>query len=61
VQVQQTALHTETTERVPIPRERPAKLRACARHRFSCDWPKLSEGLNDLKKLFTAQKTAKRS
>ena len=56
-QVQQTALHTETTEKIPIPRERPAKLRACARHRFSCDWPKLSEGLHDLKKLFTAQPT----
>jgi hypothetical protein len=55
--VQQTALHTETTEKIPIPRERPAKLRACARHRFSCEWPKLSEGLNDLKKLFTAQPT----
>jgi hypothetical protein len=32
-------------------------LRACARHRFSCEWPKLSEGLNDLKKLFGAQPT----
>ena len=55
--VQQTSLRTETTEKIPIPRERPAKLRACARHRFSCEWPKLSEGLNDLKKLFTAQPT----
>jgi hypothetical protein len=38
-------------------------LRDCARHKFSCDWPKLSEGLNGLKKLFTAQpqKTAKGS
>ena len=61
--VQQTSLHTETTEKIPIPRERPAKLRACARHRFSCDWPKLSESLKDLKKLFTSQptKTANRS
>jgi hypothetical protein len=55
--IQQTSLRTETTEKIPIPRERPAKLRACARHRFSCEWPKLSEGLNDLKKLFTAQPT----
>ena len=70
VQVQQTALHTETIEKVPIPRERP-KVRSgnCPHHKFSCEWPKLSEGLNDLKKLFTAQpptnqaptKTAKRS
>jgi hypothetical protein len=55
--IQQTSLRTEATEKIPIPRERPAKLRACARHRFSCEWPKLSEGLNDLKKLFTAQPT----
>jgi hypothetical protein len=64
-QVQQTSLHTET-EKVPIPRERPAKLRAanCPRHTFSCEWPKLSESLKDLKKkLFTSQpaKTANRS
>ncbi len=24
----------------------------CSRHSFSCDWPRLSEGLSDLKKLF---------
>ena len=60
--VQQTSLRTET-EKVPIPRERPRALRDCARHKFSCDWPKLSEGLNGLKKLCTAQpqKTAKGS
>jgi hypothetical protein len=62
--IQQTSLHTET-EKVPIPRERPAKLRGanCANHNFSCEWPKLSESLKDLKKLFTAQpaKTANRS
>ena len=53
----------------PAPQERPAKppqpattadTRArqkpptdCAKHQFACDWPKLSESLNDLKKLFT--------
>ena len=26
----------------------------CARHSFSCEWPRLSEGLNDIKKLFTS-------
>ena len=25
----------------------------CARHKFSCDWPRLSERLKDLKKLFS--------
>ena len=25
----------------------------CARHSFSCDWPRLSEGWKDLKKLFS--------
>jgi hypothetical protein len=54
-------------EKVPLPVEAPNKpaaaasdLRAhaktanCARHSFSCDWPRLSEGLKDLKKLFGA-------
>jgi hypothetical protein len=70
-QVQETALHTETAEKVPIPRERPKvqvltsgsdNLRGanCPRHTFSCEWPKLSDGL---KKLFGSQpsKSAKRS
>jgi hypothetical protein len=26
----------------------------CAKHSFSCDWPRLSEGLRDLKKLFSS-------
>lgn len=26
----------------------------CTKHSFSCEWPRLSEGLNDLKKLFGA-------
>jgi hypothetical protein len=54
-------------EKVPLPVEAPNKpataasdLRShtkpgnCARHTFSCDWPRLSEGLKDLKKLFGA-------
>jgi hypothetical protein len=56
-----------TNEKVPVPVEAPNKsaaaaidLRAraktanCARHSFSCDWPRLSEGIKDLKKLFGA-------
>jgi len=63
-QVQKTSLRTEI-EKVPIPRERPRNLRNanCPHHNFSCEWPKLSEGLHDLKKLFITQpaKTAKGS
>jgi hypothetical protein len=52
-------------EKVPVPVEAPNRSQAgandirsrmksdnCARHSFSCDWPRLSEGLKDLKKLF---------
>ena len=54
-----------TNEKAPLPVEAPAKPLAtpselrpraktgsCARHTFSCDWPRLSEGIKDLKKLF---------
>jgi hypothetical protein len=34
----------------------------CARHSFSCDWPRLSEGIKDIKKvLFGPPSKAKRS
>jgi hypothetical protein len=52
------------SEKVPLPavapNKQPAangprpKLANCARHSFSCNWPLLSERLNDLKKLFSA-------
>lgn len=69
-QLQQVALRTEV-ERVPVPVERPkvqqvvnprAKGAPCAKGSFSCEWPRLSEGLNDLKKLFnpTPSKPAKK-
>ena len=61
-------------ERVPLPATSPnkqaaaaasaprPKLANCARHSFSCDWPRLSESLKDLKKLFSATPSkAKRS
>ncbi|MCK1732980.1 hypothetical protein IVA79_03175 [Bradyrhizobium sp. 138] len=69
-QLQQIALRTEV-ERVPIPIERPKvqqtvgqrKGAACTKGSFSCEWPRLSESLNDLKKLFnpTPSKPAKKS
>jgi len=40
------------------PRPRAA---GCARHSFSCEWPRLSESLKDLKKLFAPSSKAKRS
>jgi hypothetical protein len=62
--LQQASLKSETA-RVPIPQERPKQQAApgeirpraranCAKNAFSCDWPRLSEGLNELKKLFTS-------
>jgi len=40
---------TATSEVKPRP-----KATGCAQHSFSCDWPRLSESLNGLKKLFGA-------
>ena len=67
-QLQQVALRTEV-ERVPVPVpvERPKALRQksapCTKGSFSCEWPRLSESLSDLKKLFspTPGKPAKKS
>jgi hypothetical protein len=68
-QVQQASLKQDApaTAKIPIPVEAPNKAQAaandirarikasnCARHSFSCDWPRLSESFKDLKKLFTS-------
>jgi hypothetical protein len=70
--LQQASLKSDIPK-VPLPVQRPTKqqqaaandrLRAanCAKHTFSCDWPKLSESLNELKKLFSSTSAkAKRS
>jgi hypothetical protein len=61
-------------EKVPVPAEAPNKPQAtasdirtrmkatnCAPHSFSCEWPRLSESIKDLKKLFgSSQGKAKR-
>ena len=60
--LQQTSLHDK---KVPLPVGAPNKPRPaatdmrprpkpsnCAEHSFSCDWPRLSESIKDLKKLF---------
>jgi hypothetical protein len=54
-------------EKVPVPVEAPNKAQAatgdlrlrtkstnCAKHSFSCEWPRLSEGFRDLKRLFSS-------
>ncbi len=64
-QVQPVSLRSEPVRgesaRVPLPTRRP-KAANCAKDAFSCEWPRLSEGLNGLKKLFTSTPSkAKRS
>ena len=67
-QAQQTSLKSDTPK-VPLPRSRPTEQQQaaasdirsgtkrgdCTRHQFSCEWPRLSEGINGIKKLFTSQ------
>jgi hypothetical protein len=64
-QLQPVSLRSET-EKIPVPVASPIKSQAsaneirprikpsnCMKGSFSCDWPRLSEGLNGLKKLFS--------
>lgn len=60
-QLKQVALQSEVERvRVPVPLERPKVQHivgqrpkgTCTKGSFSCEWPRLSESLNDLKKLF---------
>ena len=66
--MQQVSLRTEQTspppgetEKVPVPVASPVKQAArikaaqCAKNQFSCEWPRLSEKVNELKKLFNPQ------
>jgi hypothetical protein len=41
------------------PRARARNNVNCPRNTFSCEWPRLSEGLNDLKRLFSSSPPAK--
>ena len=67
--VQHVSLRTNT-EKVPVPVASPvkqaARIRAanCAKDSFSCEWPRLSQSIDELKKLFNSTPTpnkAKRS
>ena len=70
-QQQQHASLNTGMERVPVPRQNPARQQAaaageaksgdvrsrtratnCAKDSFSCEWPRLSEGIKEIKKLF---------
>jgi hypothetical protein len=66
---QQVSLRTEQapppppaeTEKVPVPVASPIKQAArikaaqCAKNQFSCEWPRLSESINELKRLLNPQ------
>ena len=67
LKVEQASLRSETTttEKIPIPQARPKQAgrgpNNCPRHNFSCEWPKLSDSLNELKRMFNANAKAKKS
>ena len=62
-QLREAALPNDN-EKVPVPPARPKvaapdlkprnKDTNCPKHSFSCEWPRLSEGIRDIKKLFGA-------
>ena len=59
-QPQQVALRSDVKVPVPVasPAKQPSPPRArsqggCPKGTFSCDWPRLSEGINGIKKLFS--------
>src|SRR4029453_3674492 len=67
-ELQQVALRSEQavpllaeTEKVPVPVASPVKQAArikaaqCAKNQFSCEWPRLSESINEIKRLFNPQ------
>ena len=76
-QLQQASLKQAApgSEKVPRPVEAPNKSQAaatgdlrprtksanCAPHSFSCEWPRLSEGFRDLKKLFSTTPAKRRT
>ena len=72
-QLQPAAPDSEKKTAVPLPVNRPRattvgyaasrpKTQNCAKDSFSCNWPRLAEGINDIKKLFgSSPDKAKRS
>jgi hypothetical protein len=72
-QLQRAAPESEKKTAVPLPVNRPRSTTvgyavsrpgnaSCAKDSFSCNWPRLAEGINDIKKLFgSSPDKAKRS
>src|SRR5882724_5747408 len=73
-QLQQASLRNENlrNEKVSVPPEAPGKPQAggnearprmkttnCAKRSFSCDWPRLAEGIKDLKKVLFGSSSSK--
>jgi len=58
---EQTSPPLGETEKVPVPVASPVKQAArikaaqCAKNQFSCEWPRLSEKVNELKRLLNPQ------
>jgi hypothetical protein len=58
--MQEVSLRSET-EKIPVPVASPVKQAArikasnCAKNAFSCEWPRLSQSIDDLKKVFSSQ------
>ena len=70
LQLQQASLKSDAEKRPaaaskppsPSPDLRPrARADGCVKHSFSCEWPRISEGIKDLKKLFSSSSKPKRS
>ena len=65
--VEPTSLLGSAAAKVPVPVASPVKqqstpkMRAgkCTKNSFSCEWPRLSAGINDLKKLLTGPPPSK--
>ena len=66
IQLEQASLKSEPAPaaKIPVPHERPkmqqtttgearSRPRDCPHHTFSCEWPRLSDSINDLKKIFS--------
>ena len=52
----------QQANQVPQPSAMPGEPRPrCPRHTFSCEWPRLSESISDLKKLFGGQSKGRKS
>jgi hypothetical protein len=65
LKLEQASLRSEApaAEKIPIPQARPKQAgrgpNNCPQHNFSCEWPQLSNSLNELKKMFNSNASSK--